>query len=69
MKTIWKAALAGILVTGGLFAQSIVGRELHQQERIGQGVGSGALTRGEAHLITENARQYLKIVQDYRAGL
>jgi len=69
MKTIWKAALAGILVTGGLFAQSIVGRELHQQERIGQGVGSGALTRGEARSLEGRERSIAREVRrDRRSG-
>jgi len=69
MKTIWKAALAGILLTGGLFAQSIGDREIHQQQRIGQGVHSGSLSRGEARSLEHRERSIAREVRrDRRSG-
>jgi len=61
-----------MIPTGG--CSLATAREFLEAGAFALGVGADlvdhkALTRGEAHLITENARQYLKIVQDYRAGL
>jgi hypothetical protein len=50
MKSLIYVAIAAAFVTGGAFAQSseVGKRAENQQDRIGQGVGSGSLTAGEA---------------------
>jgi len=69
MKMIMKLTVAGILMTGGLFAQTIAGRELRQQERIGQGVRSGELTRGETRSLERRERSVAREVRrDRRSG-
>ncbi len=56
MKTTFKIGVTAMLMTGGLFAESIPGREIRQQERIGQGVRSGELTRGETRFVENRER-------------
>lgn len=51
MKKMLMMGAAGMLMAGGLFAQNIPGREYRQQDRIGQGVRSGSLTRGETRYL------------------
>lgn len=43
---------AGLALTAGV---NVKGRQIHQQRRIGQGVRSGELTRGETRRLEKNA--------------
>jgi hypothetical protein len=49
--------LAAILIGGAAHAQTVAGRELEQQRRIGRGIRSGQLTPGEAGLLERKEKR------------